>query len=75
MLVVMHVMMAKGHKQFHDVMPIIVIASTISYLMLYNDGFVRVMLFLYHHILYHSVASLSVCVMCWFFTLSKYVAN
>jgi hypothetical protein len=52
MLVVMHMMMAKGHKQFHDVMPIIVIASTISYLMLCNDGFVRVMLFLYHHILY-----------------------
>jgi hypothetical protein len=35
--------------------------------MLYNDGFVRVMLFLYHHILYNFVASLSVCVLCWFF--------
>jgi hypothetical protein len=43
--------------------------------MLYNDGFVRVMLFLYHHILFYSVASLSVCVLCWLFTLSKYVAK
>jgi hypothetical protein len=56
-------------------MPIIVIASTITYLMLYNDGNVRVMSFLYHHILYNFVASLSDCVMCWLFTFSKYVAK
>jgi hypothetical protein len=55
---------------------LIVIGSTILYLMLYNDGFVSVMPFLYHHILYNFVASLSVCVLCLFlFTLSKYVAN
>jgi hypothetical protein len=63
-----------GHRQFYDVMPIIVIASIISYLMLCNDGFVRVMSFRYYHILF-SVASVSDCVMCWLFFFSKYVAK
>jgi hypothetical protein len=39
--------------------------------MLYNDGFVRVMPFF----LINSVASISVCVLCWLFSLSKYVAK
>jgi hypothetical protein len=56
------------------VMLIIVIASSITYLMLCNDENVRVMPFLHHHILYNIVASLNDCVICWLFTFSKYVA-
>jgi hypothetical protein len=70
----MFVMMANGHKQFYAVMLIIVIASSITYLMLCNDENVRVMPFLHHHILYNIVASLNDCVICWLFTFSKYVA-
>jgi hypothetical protein len=55
-------------------MIIIVIASSIAYLMLCNDENVRLMSFLHNHILCNIVASLNDCVMCWLFTFSKYIA-
>jgi uncharacterized membrane protein len=67
----MLVMMALGHKQFYVLMLIIVIASSITYIMLCNDKNVRVMSFLHHHILYNIVASLNDR---WLLIFSKYVA-